>query len=159
MCRYWGPVRLVWSWLEKTITHLLFHRAQQLADFALDAAQATVAGPFPGLKRTEFDQPDRRRELRLVQRRLQPADGVGLAQRHRQAENLSGEILDPRNPRAATAQENSGPQVIEQTGLADFLGYEVKNLLDAESHDATEMFEIDGAFDQAMTVGEGDGLA
>src|SRR5207302_5197029 len=84
---------------------------------------------------------------------------IGFAERHRHSENLFGQLLNLCDARAAAAQKNSGTQVIEQAGRADFLDDEPKNLLDAQGHDAAQMFEVDGTLRQTMLVREGNGLA
>src|SRR5438445_618674 len=117
------------------------------------ASSSAAARPTSG------SPPDRRRKFRLVQRRFQSADGVGFAQGRRQPKNLLGQFLNLRNARAAAAKENPGAKVVEQTGLADFLGDEPKNLLHPQGHDATEVFQVDGALGQTMTVCQRDGLA
>src|SRR5580765_4726096 len=146
-------------WVALVFRHLLFHRAQYLADSALDAfGQPAASGPFFGLERAEPDQAYRGAELRLVERRPQPADRTGLADRHRQAENLLRQFFDLRNARHAAAQENTRAQIIEQAGPADFLGNELKDFLKAQRHDAAKMLEIDRAFSQAMAFCNRDGL-
>ena len=49
-----------------------------------------------GLERAEFHQADGGGEFRLVQRGLQAADGVGLADGDRQLEDLLGQLRDVR---------------------------------------------------------------
>src|ERR1044071_4996580 len=139
--------------------HLLFHRPKQLADFVPDAVQGGAAGAFFGLERAEFDQADGGGELGLVERRFESADGIGFAERHWQAEDLFGQFLDAGNAGAAAAEEDSGAEIIEQTGLADLLGDELEDFLQAQGHDAAQVFEVEGTLRQAVIIGEGDGLA
>jgi hypothetical protein len=55
-------------------------------------------------------QAESRGELGLVQSRFQTADGIGLAHRHRQAEDALGQFLNLRDPRAPAAEEDAGAQ-------------------------------------------------
>src|SRR2546425_7209400 len=68
------------GWVAHVFRCLFLHRAQDLADFALNTfRQPAATGPFFDLERAELDQANRSSELRLVERRLQSADGTGLA--------------------------------------------------------------------------------
>src|SRR2546427_93425 len=144
------------GWAARLSWDLFFHRAQELADFALEAA---ATGLFFDLKRAELHQANRGGELRLVESRLQPADGAGFADGHRQTENRLGQFFDLRNARGATTQENTRAQIIQEAGPADFLRDELKNFRQAQRHNAAKMLQIDRALRQAVALRERDRLA
>ncbi len=83
--------------------------------------QRPLARAFALLERAELHQPDGGGKLRLVERRLQPADRIGLAETTGIPQNLLGQLGDLRDARAAAAKEHSRPQVIQQPGLLQVL--------------------------------------
>ena len=68
-----------------------------------DAGDWAAVGVAFLLEGAKPDQPDGGGELRLIEGRLQPADGIGFAGERGQAEDAFGERLDVRNARAAAA--------------------------------------------------------
>src|SRR5688572_32892982 len=83
--------------------------------------EKAVASALFLLHRSEFYEPDRRRKLRLVQRALQAADRVRFAERRRQLKKAFRQMLNTRDTRAPAANENAGPQIIEQAGPGQVL--------------------------------------
>src|SRR6185503_2581918 len=94
------------------LLRLFFHGPPELTDLAPETAgHATATDPLFHLERAELDQANRGGELRLVERRLQPADRTGSADGHRQTENGLRKPFDLRNARTAAAKEYAGAQI------------------------------------------------
>src|SRR5262245_54495604 len=96
-----------------------------------------------------FHQSDGRREFRLIQGRLQSADRLGSAETGWNMDLLLGQLLDARDVSAAAADEDAGAQVLEQTGLAEVVFDELESLLQADRHNAAQVFQVAGFERQA----------
>ena len=110
------------------------------------------------LERAEFHQANRGRELRLIESGFKAVDGIGFAERGRQLEDSFGDFLDSWNARPAATDQNTGPQIMGQFGLPQFLFDQFKDLLDPKGHDAAKMLHIDGFDRKADFVIGGDRL-
>ena len=89
--------------------------------FLIPLREGRFALALAVFERTEFRQADGGDKFRLVERGLQAADGIGLAERNGHLQNMFGQFRDVRNARAAAAEENPGAQIIRQPGLLQIL--------------------------------------
>jgi hypothetical protein len=96
------------------------------------------------LERAEADQADGGGEFRLVQGGLQAADGIGLARKGGQLENVFGQGLDVRDARAAAAEEDAGAQALQPAEMGNLPFDQFENFLQAQGGDAVEVFQVDG---------------
>src|SRR5438093_6193617 len=127
--------------------------AQQSSErFPNRPPEKAAPGPPFLLERAVFRQPDCRRELRLIQRRLQPADRVGFPELRRQLEHVLRQLLDSGHARTSTAQHHACPQMVQQAGLRELRLDQLEGLLQSQSHDAPQVLEIHGLERQPVLI-------
>ena len=89
-----------------------------------------------------------RADLRPLMELVLPSEGGHL-------EDVRGQRLDAGNARPASANKNPGPQAVQQSQLGQFRFDQLEGFLQAQRHDAAEVFEVDdfGGHPQVPVVG------
>lgn len=98
---------------------------------------------LPQTERSKFDKPNPCRELGLIERGFDSADGLSFSDANREPKNIFCVGRDMRNTGAATAEEDTRPDVIEQPRMGKFLCNKLEDFLETKRHDPPQMFQID----------------